>query len=557
MCVRADPKTPPPFRMRSTLRHRVPVRKDLISAADVNVWLERTGLTTDDWMAYLNRDLLRERWSDDLEEILDRFAPSARQLVAAAMAEGICSGIFDTFEQAFAGRAAFVLERDAAQFQGACLRNGSPSADASVARLAQTHAHWLSMRPAADTALRLSTVSELEEAFRRLADVIASNDRMSEVVDAHRVEWMQLEVDTVSFTTETAAREAILRQEDGLSRTTWLPCPTVWGRTTVALEDVDVRHRDQLLAAEPGHLLGPLRSMADSTSRRSSAGPHRRSPIQLSPRGHDRRSSTQPSRTLLASTSRGEPGTNLSLCYPRHRPNPPGGRGGLTEPGVLDDLPILRFLPDDTRALVVRQFVTASFPFGGVIVSEGEATDALFVLVSGRARVIKRAENGDEIPLNMLRAGDSFGEVELLDGARRPTTVRASSDVIALRLERSAFQHLVDRAPDIRTYLELQTKHRQLQGFFRGFPAFARLPAEAVVGIILAELEPCEVEAGAVIVRPGDPPGPMLIERKRSIFREAASAYVASLGAGEYFGEIAALGGIPRARPSKRSPPRG
>ena len=162
----------------------------------------------------------------------------------------------------------------------------------------------------------------------------------------------------------------------------------------------------------------------------------------------------------------------------------------MTEPGVLDDLPILRFLPDDARALVVRQFVAVSFPFGGVIVSEGDAADGWYVLVSGRARVIKRADNGDEIPLNILRAGDSFGEVELLDGARRPATVRASSDVLALRLDRSAFDGLLERTPDIRTYLELQTKHRQLQGFFRGFPAFARLPAEAVVGIVLAELEP-------------------------------------------------------------------
>jgi hypothetical protein len=55
----------------------------------------------------------------------------------------------------------------------------------------------------------------------------------------------------------------------------------------------------------------------------------------------------------------------------------------VTEPGVLDDLPILRFLPDDARVLVVRQFVATAFPFGGVIVSEGDATDALFVLVSG------------------------------------------------------------------------------------------------------------------------------------------------------------------------------
>src|SRR5205085_727434 len=125
------------------------------------------------------------------------------------------------------------------------------------------------------------------------------------------------------------------------------------------------------------------------------------------------------------------------------------------EPGVLDDLPILRFLPEDARALVVRQFVAVSFPFGGVLVSEGEPTDALFVLVSGRARAIKRSETGDEIPLNILRAGDSFGETDLLSGAPHPATVRASSDVLALRLDRTAFRSLIDRNPDILTYLEL------------------------------------------------------------------------------------------------------
>lgn len=222
----------------------------------------------------------------------------------------------------------------------------------------------------------------------------------------------------------------------------------------------------------------------------------------------------------------------------------------MTERGVLDELPILRFLPDETRTLVVRHFVPASFPFGGVIASEGEATDALYVLVSGRARVVKRAENGDEIPLNVLHAGDSFGETELLDARPRPTTVRASSDVLALRLERSVFQELVDADPNIRTYLELQLKHNTLQGFFRGFPAFARLPAEAVLGVVLAELEPRVVKAGAVIFAEGDPSGPLfLIEEGRvRLMRQAngAPAYVGSLGAGDYFGEVSALTEAPR-----------
>ena len=222
----------------------------------------------------------------------------------------------------------------------------------------------------------------------------------------------------------------------------------------------------------------------------------------------------------------------------------------MTETGILDDLLILRFLPEDVRAMVVRHFVPASFPFGGVLASEGDPTEALYVLVSGRARVIKVSDTGAEVPLNILRAGDSFGEIELLEGRPSPTTVRASSDVIALRLERSAFVGLVDLNPDIRTYLELQAKHRQLQSFFRGFPAFARLPADAVVAIVLAELEPRTLAPGEVIVRQGDPAGPMFLIEEGSVrvVREdnGKRAYLASLGAGDYFGEVAALSGVAR-----------
>ena len=82
----------------------------------------------------------------------------------------------------------------------------------------------------------------------------------------------------------------------------------------------------------------------------------------------------------------------------------------MANPGILDELPILRFLPDETRAQVVRRFVPATFPFGGVLAEEGEAADALYVLVSGRARVVKRTDHDDEVPLNVLHAGDSFGE---------------------------------------------------------------------------------------------------------------------------------------------------
>lgn len=222
----------------------------------------------------------------------------------------------------------------------------------------------------------------------------------------------------------------------------------------------------------------------------------------------------------------------------------------VSDRGVLGELPILRFLPDDARALVVRRFVPASFAFGSVIAAEGTPTDALYVLVSGRARVVKTGPAGDEIPLNVLRAGDSFGEAELLNGAPRPTTVRASTDVLALRLDAEEFRTLVDAHPDIRTYLELQLKHSTLQRFFRNVPAFTRLPAQAVAGVVLAELEPVVFDAGETVYREGDPHGPLyLIEEGRlRVMRNdnGRAVHLTNLSAGESFGVVSALRRTPR-----------
>ena len=52
---------------------------------------------------------------------------------------------------------------------------------------------------------------------------------------------------------------------------------------------------------------------------------------------------------------------------------------------ALEELPMMMFLPPDVKNLVMDCFVPASFAFGGDIVSEGEETDAVYVLAEGRA----------------------------------------------------------------------------------------------------------------------------------------------------------------------------
>jgi ATP-binding cassette subfamily B protein len=216
---------------------------------------------------------------------------------------------------------------------------------------------------------------------------------------------------------------------------------------------------------------------------------------------------------------------------------------------VLAALPLLQFLPPDLRARVTADFALVRYSFGHVIVREGDPADALYVLVSGRARVVKRADTGQEIPLSTLRPGDTFGEMGLLEGGTRVATVRASGDVEVLRLDRATFEALLAGTPDLESYLKLQAAHRHLHGFLRSYTPFARLPVEALT-TMLNELEALTVAPGEVVIRQGDPAGPMyVVEEGRlrvSVEEDGTRRYIRYLRRGDFFGELSLFKGEPR-----------
>src|SRR6516165_4110744 len=118
---------------------------------------------------------------------------------------------------------------------------------------------------------------------------------------------------------------------------------------------------------------------------------------------------------------------------------------------LLATLPAFTLLPEDVRGLVAGSFDVLDLPFGATIVEEGDEADAFFVLALGSARVVKTSPNGEEVSLNTLHRGDTFGEAGLLEQTTRTATVRASSQVQVLRLHASVFDALSRLHPDVRS----------------------------------------------------------------------------------------------------------
>ncbi|HZO33231.1 MAG TPA: cyclic nucleotide-binding domain-containing protein, partial [Chloroflexota bacterium] len=93
----------------------------------------------------------------------------------------------------------------------------------------------------------------------------------------------------------------------------------------------------------------------------------------------------------------------------------------------------------------------------------GELADAFYVIVRGTVEVV-REEDGQETALARLGAGDSFGEVGLLQHRRRTATVRAVEPVDVIALGRSDFDLLAGTWKNLGQSLDEVVKARSGEG---------------------------------------------------------------------------------------------
>ena len=107
---------------------------------------------------------------------------------------------------------------------------------------------------------------------------------------------------------------------------------------------------------------------------------------------------------------------------------------------LLRQVSIFAELPPEILSDLAKRVWNKNFDAGSVIVSHEDTGDALFVLASGKVKVVLYGETGREIILSILRAGDFFGEMSLLDRQPRSANVVAIEDSELLCLDCEAFQ---------------------------------------------------------------------------------------------------------------------
>ena len=81
-----------------------------------------------------------------------------------------------------------------------------------------------------------------------------------------------------------------------------------------------------------------------------------------------------------------------------------------------------------------------------VVVSEGDRTDTLFVVLSGRVKAFVSDETGREVVVNTIGAGDYFGEL-VLDGGPRAASVMTLEASRMFIIPQAEVGQMLERSP--------------------------------------------------------------------------------------------------------------
>jgi len=119
-----------------------------------------------------------------------------------------------------------------------------------------------------------------------------------------------------------------------------------------------------------------------------------------------------------------------------------------TDAELLRDIPLFQTMDDAERSAVAALTDEAHFAEGARLFHEHDMGGVCYVVRSGRVELSVLDETGQKLVVDVVEAGELFGELSLFDGGNRSAGAVALTEVDALVLERDEFLAFLKRNPD-------------------------------------------------------------------------------------------------------------
>ena len=123
--------------------------------------------------------------------------------------------------------------------------------------------------------------------------------------------------------------------------------------------------------------------------------------------------------------------------------------GEVKEKDVLSQVYLFRELKPSEMERLLSISKEKKVKKDEVVFREGDIGDAFYLIVAGSVRISTLVPGVGEEALTILKAGEYFGEMALIDDAPRSASAIANEDTMLLFMGKEDFRKLLERQTDI------------------------------------------------------------------------------------------------------------
>ncbi|MDH3330274.1 MAG: sigma 54-interacting transcriptional regulator [Desulfobulbaceae bacterium] len=132
---------------------------------------------------------------------------------------------------------------------------------------------------------------------------------------------------------------------------------------------------------------------------------------------------------------------------------------------VLSSTSLFQNIPQESLERTVSLAEQRVLPENVVIFNRGDQDDTFFVVISGKVQAYVASEDGTENVLAILQAGEGFGEMALLTGEPRSTSVKTLEPTSLLVLSKNYFEQICALCPELSMSLVKMMANRVRKGY--------------------------------------------------------------------------------------------
>src|SRR3954454_17837865 len=116
---------------------------------------------------------------------------------------------------------------------------------------------------------------------------------------------------------------------------------------------------------------------------------------------------------------------------------------------VLAQSGLFQGLTEDALEPIASRLETLTLPLGRVVFNQGEPGDSLYVIMSRKIKLPRRAPDGRENVLAVMGLSDQFGELSVFDPGPRTATATAVTDVKVAKMPQSVLRPWIEAHPEV------------------------------------------------------------------------------------------------------------